>query len=151
MNRQVHTIFCDDIRQEVGGKLSYIGVYSEKMLVSPIPSVLPKLCLALSVITPLALPFCKLSARVLKNDDELVKREFAEAELLAFNSAIAGLKDDERVDRVQIFRFQFFFSPFSIDAPCTLKVRVDTGEDELRGMGLLIEQAPPRLPESQAR
>jgi hypothetical protein len=28
MNRQVQTVFCDDIRHELGGKLSYIGVYS---------------------------------------------------------------------------------------------------------------------------
>ena len=28
-----HTVFCDDIRQEIGGKLSFIGVYSTFMYV----------------------------------------------------------------------------------------------------------------------
>lgn len=149
MNRQVHTIFCDDIRQEISGKLSYIGVYSERMLVSPIPSVLPKLCLALSVVTPLTHPFHRLSVRVLKNDDEFAKREFTEAELSTFVEALAESPDTERVNRVHVFRALFFFSPFQVDAPCTLKVRIDTEEDELRGIGLRIEQAPPHILERQ--
>jgi hypothetical protein len=45
-----HTIFCDDIRFEVGGKLTYVGAYAQgKMFVhSPFPVVLPKLCLGIS-------------------------------------------------------------------------------------------------------
>src|SRR4030095_11746465 len=44
-----HTIFCDDIRQEVGGKFSYIGVYSGQMIIhGTCPVTLPKLCLAIT-------------------------------------------------------------------------------------------------------
>ena len=152
MNRQVHTTFCDDIRHEVGGKFSYIGIYSDKMLVSPVPSVLPKLCLAMSVITPLISPFRRLAIRVLKDDEELARRDFSESELLTFDKVLANLTEAERQDRVQVIRAIFVFSPFQIAAPCTLKVRVDTEEkDELRGIGLRIEQAPPQLLEQQSR
>ena len=45
-----HAIVCDDIRQEVGNKLSFIGTYGLKpdIFVSKIPAVLPKLCFGLT-------------------------------------------------------------------------------------------------------
>ena len=39
------TIICDDIRQEVGRKLSLIGIYSEAIIVSKVPARLAKLCI----------------------------------------------------------------------------------------------------------
>ena len=42
-----YTIFCDDIRQEMGGKVSHMGIYGGKLIVnSPLPVTLPKLALA---------------------------------------------------------------------------------------------------------
>jgi len=37
-------VVCDDIRQEVGNKISLIGIYSNNIIQIPIPSVIPKLC-----------------------------------------------------------------------------------------------------------
>jgi len=39
-----HTIICDDIRQEIGNKLTFIGIYGPQILVTKIPYVFPKLC-----------------------------------------------------------------------------------------------------------
>jgi len=39
------TIFCDDIRNEIGGKISMIGCYTGDMLISAVPPVaIPILC-----------------------------------------------------------------------------------------------------------
>jgi len=138
MNRHVLTVFCDDIRQEIGGKLSYIGVYSGNMLVSEFPAVLPKLCLALSVVTPTLNPFRKLTLRILKDKEILAEGSLGEAELANFVEATNEVAEDDRKDRVQIFRSTFVFSPFKLDGPCILRVRVDTEEGELRGVGLQI-------------
>ena len=43
-----YAIICDDIREEIRGKLSFIGIYGSNILVSKIPFVLPKLCFAIS-------------------------------------------------------------------------------------------------------
>ena len=75
MNRYVLTIFCDDIRHEVGGKFSYIGVYSGQMFVPSFPITLPKLCLAMNVVTSADTPFRKLAMRLLM--DEAVLAEAA--------------------------------------------------------------------------
>ena len=43
-----YTIFCDDIRAEVGGKLTYVGSYSGTMLVhGSFPTIVPKLALGI--------------------------------------------------------------------------------------------------------
>ncbi len=44
------TLFCDDLREEVGGKTTYVGVYGDAMYVKPeLPFQLPKLHLAIHI------------------------------------------------------------------------------------------------------
>ena len=38
------TMLCDDIRQELGGKVSLMGLYDHHIAVAQIPYVLPKIC-----------------------------------------------------------------------------------------------------------
>ncbi len=44
----IYDLVCDDIRQELGNKSSFIGIYRSKIIILPIPSVLPKLCFHLA-------------------------------------------------------------------------------------------------------
>ncbi len=146
MNRHVLTIFCDDIRHEVGGKLSYIGVYSGQMFVPSFPITLPKLCLALSVITPIEMPFRKLAMRVFKDDAQLAEGALDETHLTNVVEAFEDVPEGERKDRVQLLQSMFVFSPFQLEGPCTLRVRIETESGELRGVGLRIDQAPAANP-----
>lgn len=43
-----YAIICDDIRQEISNKFSFIGIYGPHILVTKIPYVFPKLCFAIS-------------------------------------------------------------------------------------------------------
>lgn len=46
-----YTLFCDDIRYEVGGKITYVGAYSQTLnILGNFPATLAKLALAVSVI-----------------------------------------------------------------------------------------------------
>ena len=38
------TLLCDDIRQEMGGKASLMGLYAHHIVVPQVPYVLPKVC-----------------------------------------------------------------------------------------------------------
>ena len=42
-----HAIICDDIRQEISNKLSFIGIYANNIFVPKIPFTFPKLCFAI--------------------------------------------------------------------------------------------------------
>ena len=46
MPREIFSIVCDDIRIEQGNKVSLMGIYTDGILVSQLPFVFPKLCLA---------------------------------------------------------------------------------------------------------
>ena len=44
-----HTVFCDDIRFEMDGKLTFVGVYANGVMPTPadFPLTLPKFCFSL--------------------------------------------------------------------------------------------------------
>lgn len=140
MNRHILTVFCDDIRQEIGGKLSYIGVFSGGLFVPTFPITLPKLCLAMSVVTPADEPFRKLSFRVLKGEEQLAEGVLDEAQLANVVDVTDDVTENERKDRMHVLQTIFIFSPFQLEGPCVLRVRAETEEGELRGLGLRIEQ-----------
>jgi hypothetical protein len=143
MDRQIQTVFCDDIRHELGGKLSYIGVYSGMLFVPTFPATLSKLCLAMNVLTPADRPFAKLTVRLLKDEDVLVEGTLDDAQLSA---AVDVPTDDVMAkDRILALQSIIVFSPFVLEGPCTLRVRAETEEGELRGLGLRVEQAPAEM------
>ena len=150
MNRYVNTIFCDDIRHEVGNKFSYMGVYSVDMFVPGFPVVLPKLCLALKVATPYSNPFRKLTLRILKDKEIIAEGNLDEKELANFVESINDAATEENGIRFHMFQSTFIFSPFQLDAPCTLRVRVETEEGEIRGPGLRIKQVPSNAEQSSS-
>jgi len=39
-----YTIICDDIRQEIGNKLTFVGTYQDLIIISKLPYIFPKLC-----------------------------------------------------------------------------------------------------------
>lgn len=47
--KEIHTILCDDIRTEIGNKVSLMGVYAEDIILNKIPFVFPHLCLAIFI------------------------------------------------------------------------------------------------------
>ena len=146
MNRHIQTIFCDDIRHEIGGKLSYIGVYSGRLIASEFPITLPKLCLALNVVTPSSEPFRSLSLNILKNEETLAHPVLNEAQLIeACEAAVTANADVASPLPVLMARFLFVFSPFILEEPCLLRVRAETESEELQGIALRIEQAPPEV------
>lgn len=141
MNRHIQTIFCDDIRHEMGGKLSYIGVYSGRLIVSNFPVTLPKLCLALNVVTSASEPFHGLSLHVLKDQDTIAQWVLDDDQLAeVLKATVETHADDAAPTQVLMANFLLIFSPFTLEGPCLLRVRAETGSEELQGIALRIEQ-----------
>lgn len=139
--KQVQTIFCDDIRQEVGGKLTYVGAYSGSMLAEQFPIALPKFCIAVSLVVD-AFPVDEsVTICILRDAETLAEREVQARDLPGALNA-AGSSDGTGSDRVQILTSFFVFSPLQIDTPCLLRVRVKIGDEELKGLGLGVAQLP---------
>jgi len=144
MRRQISTIFCDDIRQEVGGKLSLMGVYSGVMFLQALPATLPKLCVSLTALTSTECPFQKISFKILKGDDLLVENDLDANQLIESSKNQDGSMDDGK-DKIQLINMALVFSPLNIEEECVIRVRVYADGEELRGPGLTIKLADSEL------
>lgn len=132
--RYISAIFCDDIRQEVGNKFSYMGCYPGELIVQMAPVVLPKLCVYALISTPKERPFKSLMLRVVQDDDvELARIDIPEEGLAGASQISDGTSTRKN------FNTAIVFSPFAIEKPTMLRLVATTEEGEITGPRLLIK------------
>ena len=136
-DRILTAIFCDDIRHELGNKMSFMGCYQGELFVPVVPIVLAKLCIFATALTPAARPFKSLTFRVLTDDgSELARLDIPPEALAAF-----PVLEDETATSKQVST-ALMFAPFIIEKTTTLRLMADTEEGEITGPGLFIKLAP---------
>jgi hypothetical protein len=136
LNRHLSVIYADDLRQELGGKITIVGVYQTQMLVEAFPIVLPKLAVLVTAVTPVDQPFGHVSVQLMR-DDEILQ------------SFDVDLTDDETLDlstnqndaSTLELNFANIISPLQLDGPCNLRVRLMTNSGVIFGRPLLIKMA----------
>ena len=146
-HRWVHAIWCDDIRQEVGNKPSFMGVYTSSLVVPSLPTVLPRLAVCVNVWTPKTQPFKTLNVRICSNEDE---KPLAAIEVVS--DALAGaLSQGQTLERsggekvasepsALGFSFILLLGQLPLkEATQWLKVWVDTESEVLESFKLLID------------
>jgi hypothetical protein len=121
-------IFCDDIREEIGGKVSYMGIYGDEMMISePAPIMLPKFCIATRIRLPRTSPEARLKVVVLKDQDgetsELTSLEADMREIVELEVPPGGWPQAV---------FHINSVPFPVTANCRIKVRAYLDEKELK-------------------
>ncbi len=135
------TIYCDDVRQEVGGKLSLIGVYNDVMYVQQFPVTLPKLWVVATFVAPKDKPLKSLKFRIFKNNDPLADLDATPEHLQQLASArepVVPMPDGSRT--VVSTQSQVCFAPLMLDAPCVLRVAAITENGETRGLSLQVQE-----------
>jgi len=146
MMPMLSTTYCDDVRQEVSGKVSLIGVYNSVLYVPQFPVTLPKLCIVVTYTTPRSEPPASLKIRVLKDSDPLADLDatpeyLAQLKKFAASSeTIVPLPDD--VQPVIATNMHVSLSPLVFDKPCFLRVVAITEKGETRGLGLQVQKQP---------
>jgi hypothetical protein len=139
MNQQnelpvAYTLFCDDLRQEVGNKVSYMGVYQGMMYVQAFPTVLAKLCAAVTVRFPREIAIESLVFKLFLQDEVIAERSFDP-------QALKSKLDNDQGQDVVMATALFQIVPFSIEEPAVLKSRVYFDTHELKAGGLSIRSA----------
>ena len=143
MSKFLSTTFCDDIRQEIGGKISLIGVYNGVMYVPQFPVTLPKLWLMTTLVMPYKEPPHSMKIHVTKNSEPLVDLDATEEYLQQLaNSREPVVSMPTGSQRVLTSHAQVCFAPLVINEPCVLRVTATTDQGEVRGLGLQIQQQP---------
>lgn len=62
--KKINILLCDDIRQEQGNKLSFMGVYGCKIILDHIPAIFPKLCICV-MLTGIVTAFSRVDVALI--------------------------------------------------------------------------------------
>lgn len=122
-----YTVFCDDIREEVGGKRSLMGIYSGDMLFQDdAPGVIPSFVAQINWLCGKDCFPSSIEFILYKDTDDLRELLFSakiDSENLPRLPAPAPDKHDPDAPAVANFQFQARFSNLEFDGPCRLRVR----------------------------
>jgi hypothetical protein len=136
-DRVLTAIFCDDIRHEVGNKMSFMGCYQGELFLPSAPIALAKFCVYVTLITPIGRPVRSLVFKVLQDDDkELARIELPDEALRNSNFVVEGLATRAGLNAAMVF------SPFVIEKSTILRVLAITEEGEVVGPRLLVKVQP---------
>jgi hypothetical protein len=140
MTRYAHATYCDDIRQEIGGKITLVGIYSGACLVPAIPCTLPKLCLSLCISASRSAPIRSLVVVGAYAGNEVINITLDSSQIDEIMAANAEQASDDT--KQMMLMLMAALSPFIVSVPgkLTLTVTAD-GEDVYCG-GLRISTAP---------
>jgi hypothetical protein len=140
-----YTVFCDDIRQEIGGKLTLVGVYSGEMTVfGTLPATLPKLALYIRYMERVGESNEPLELRIYKPgdpyDSPTLRVPISEQMLEKFRSM--NNPPDELDDPLAVLSLHLAVQPIEFRQEGVLRVRMIRGENEIKLGGLRIKAQP---------
>src|ERR1700753_1683559 len=145
MDRYGYSIFCDDIRNEAGGKLGYMCCYNAVIFTSPqFPLVLPKLCVHTHIFSPATRPFGSIAVRCYLPGDEtpFCEEPIETPEQHSQNKLVANLKTDTGAPLFIVAATSLIFTPLELRSAGLMRIRavIDAGQD-IRLGSLRIERA----------
>ena len=138
MDARFYALYCDDIRHEVGGKVSYMGVYSGVMLTQAMPIILNKICLMAHLSIQEDIEFELVHFKVYLGN-ELIGENEAHRPHGNFSVEIPKPESGKRYMSIKT---HFEFSPFVVEQETYLKVRALVNGHEFKGGSLRIQRAP---------
>ena len=142
-------IFCDDVREEVGGKFTLVGVYNGIMYyMVPFPTFMPKLAMRVSYVETPGESTEAVEIKVLAissgHEAQILFSHLLPAEARDNVTAPPKLDEDSRVFLTAMFNI--IISPLLVPGPCKISVRAYRGDVELRLGSLRIMHHPDYVP-----
>jgi hypothetical protein len=148
-----HVTFCDDIRHEVTGKMTFVGVYNGQMIIgSELPAMIPQICANIELkLERNTEPFnVKIEVQKSDNSEPLFSFE-ADFDPAQADAVIPlPLEDESDAFRYVKLGINAPMQGIVITEPCTLKVRAYIRGDEIRLGALQVFVAPLEHIEAQS-
>jgi hypothetical protein len=143
------SIFCDDIRYEIGGKTSLIGVYHGVMYVREFPADIAKLGITIFFNEPREMAEKRTFNLKLKifspnsDDEPLINADIMPLSREQIeNISESSLDNDPDIPKLVMLKAEFTLSPLKIEKPGRMKVRMAYGEDIIKIGSMKIELQP---------
>lgn len=134
MTRTIESVWCDDIRNEMSGKISLMGVYQSELIV-PVEVTIPKLCCYIMLKSPIDEKISSVVIRLMKNDsEELVRANIDE---------VPDIPQDMPDAKFYHISAAMIIAPFQIDKSTQcLRAVAEIDGQEISGAGLNIRVQP---------
>ncbi|MEY2930228.1 MAG: hypothetical protein RL033_977 [Pseudomonadota bacterium] len=140
-DRFMFTIFCDDVRQEAGGKFAYMGIYGANLLVPEYPAHLLKLCVVMTVRTLASRPPESLVFKLLRDEEVIYEHPVDED---ALKQLIASTPASDIEGRSHTFGAVAQIVNLVFSEACMLKSRAIVDGKELKGGALELLAVDPK-------
>jgi hypothetical protein len=151
-----NTLFCDDIRAEADGKVTYVGVYGSHMFVhNEFPVTLPKFAFGITFVQKKRIFDPNIGIRIFlpqdPDDAPSIKAdawEQTEGTVLAnLPPLMPGAVPAGQADQAIVaLHANLIFAPFTITQPGVIKVRVERRGDLVRLGAISVGKAPQAAP-----
>lgn len=138
------TIFCDDIRDEVGGKKTYVGVYLHDLVISgPLPALIPSFGFVISYLEPVNFPKKDISIKVFVPDADGKDSVLLDAQIPEGRPDVNDKLSDGSPIEYRVHLGCFKVSPLIIASEGRIKVRAysDGKEIKLGTLGVRLAKA----------
>jgi hypothetical protein len=138
MTRFAHAVYCDDIRNEVNGKHSLMGIFGNLMYLGAFPAMLPKLCAVITACTTIDRPFDSITFTGTM-DGTVVFEMGLDKDQIEQTRKGGGLIEGPKGFEVKAM---IVMSPLHIAGPTKLEITVLADGEKIPCNGLQISQAP---------
>lgn len=141
--RSFNVFYCEDVRLEITGQTTIIGIFNADVNAPSFPISLPKFCVFVEIETPVDDLLQSLRVLVQADSGEVLVDQVFPGEVLAQQSEIASTLNFDGLDEKTLsFRTQFFVAPFQIANPTLIRARLVTERGEIKGRTLRLSQGP---------
>jgi hypothetical protein len=143
-----YVIFCDDVRQEVGGKLTFVGVYQTFLFVhQDFPASLGKLVLSINYSERIGIEPKPTSLHIwLPGDPDDQASWVGEFPMADIHRAPTMLQtgEDQGLPPAKFINVgtQIVITPLQLKSPGLISVRIQRGEEMIHLGSLRILKAP---------
>jgi hypothetical protein len=121
--------FCDDLRFEVGNKISLMGIYTGQMFVEQVPITLPKLCVTVTLVVPKNHASVPLAAKLFYQGDVVGSQQIASDMLEQIKGQFTTDPREDRPENIAV-TFNFLLTPFNIGSTTPLSAVAYFGDEE---------------------
>lgn len=132
-DRWVSAIYCDDLRHEIGGKVSHMGVYASEMVLPRFPFTLPRLVAMVRLRTPLGHAPEKVRFAIYRDAVKLAESEMRLSD--------EKLVDDGSEDRSYYVVCYFAFGALEFSGKAEIRLRCICDDEEIIGNSLMVRLA----------
>jgi len=134
----VTAIYCDDIRSETGGKLSYMGAYNSDLVVPQFPAQLAKLCIQVTVRLPKDTRAQDMTIKVANESETMAEVPFPNGSLQTMLATALDASKDFAKTTTFTCSLSVQFGNLQIEKPSVISLSAVVDGVEIRGNSLRI-------------